>query len=598
MKVLLIFTMILFYCNLNGQVCNDLFISEYVEGFDNNKAIEIYNPTLNPIDLSEYMIIRYSNGSTAAPSSSAVQLIGTIAPHDVHVGVLEKLNPSGVGVETPVDLELQNLADQFYCPDYNVSNAFYWDGNDAIVLAKGNINNIINAIIIDIFGKIGEDPGAGWSTAFPYTGNGVVVTADHSLIRKSNVLNGVTNPIISYFNPMLEYDSIPPTIVVGGNVIGNWASLGWHTCDCSCITSDTITVSQCFSYTAPSGATLNNSGIYTYSLVNSQGCDSLITIDFTYTPILQNYTINTCQSFSVNNQTYTSSGIYIDTVYGGCDTIVTIDLTIVANTTNTDICAVGVYNANNRVVWEKPLSNSIDQFNIYKESVQAGLYNLIGSTSYSDSALFTDLNSDPSIQSYRYKISTVDTCGNESQLSPAHKTIHLTINQGVGQDWNLIWSHYEGFNFTTYEIYRGSDPNSMSLLTSIQNTLNSYTDQTAPAGNIFYQIVAVNPNGCDPVKAADYASSKSNVSATLTSGIDELGSLLLVNPNPTQGEITVSVKAEFIGVEFAIVDHTGRIVIAGTFKEAEQDINLSDLLNGVYYLKTDRASQSLRIIKQ
>ena len=35
---------------------NDLFISEYVEGKANNKAIEIYNGTDHEVDLSEYSI--------------------------------------------------------------------------------------------------------------------------------------------------------------------------------------------------------------------------------------------------------------------------------------------------------------------------------------------------------------------------------------------------------------------------------------------------------------------------------------------------------------------------------------------------------------
>ena len=53
--------------------CNDLFISEYVEGWSNNKALEIYNPTDEAIDLSAYMVIRYSNGSTSASAANAIQ---------------------------------------------------------------------------------------------------------------------------------------------------------------------------------------------------------------------------------------------------------------------------------------------------------------------------------------------------------------------------------------------------------------------------------------------------------------------------------------------------------------------------------------------
>jgi len=36
---------------IQAQNCQDVFISEYLEGTYNNKAIELYNPTASPIDL-------------------------------------------------------------------------------------------------------------------------------------------------------------------------------------------------------------------------------------------------------------------------------------------------------------------------------------------------------------------------------------------------------------------------------------------------------------------------------------------------------------------------------------------------------------------
>lgn len=214
--------------------CAELFISEYVEGWSNNKALEIYNPTSNPIDLSQYMVVRYSNGSTSATASNAVQLTGIVAAKDVYVAVIEKLDTAGTGQEAPVWEDLIAKADGFYCPDYNVSNAFYWNGNDAVVLAKGNINDINNAILVDVFGKIGEDPGVAWTSTFPHNnGLGVEITKDHSMIRKAGILKGEINPTISYFDPLLQWDSIPAVIDNGQFLVGNWASLGEHTCDCN-----------------------------------------------------------------------------------------------------------------------------------------------------------------------------------------------------------------------------------------------------------------------------------------------------------------------------------------------------------------------------
>ena len=76
MKKILLSVTVLFAMSVNAQImdCSELFISEYVEGSGNNKALEIYNPTSQDIDLALYMIIRYSNGATGASSGMQFSL--------------------------------------------------------------------------------------------------------------------------------------------------------------------------------------------------------------------------------------------------------------------------------------------------------------------------------------------------------------------------------------------------------------------------------------------------------------------------------------------------------------------------------------------
>nr|WP_299205799.1 lamin tail domain-containing protein [uncultured Brumimicrobium sp.] len=251
MKKVLLSLGLLLSASISAQDCSELFISEYVEGWSNNKALEIYNPTDQAIDLSDYIIVRYSNGATFAGAESAVQLSGTIAPNDVYVAVIDKRDPNGTGQEAPVWDSLQVKADGFYCPNYNVSKAMYFNGNDAVTLEKGTLADLDNGTtqLIDLFGKIGEDPDDGgsydgWTNESPFFGVGVVLTTDHSLIRKATVKNGVTaNPAL--FDALAEWDTIPAVIpmldqngdpVLDGNgnprIEGNWASLGIHDCEC------------------------------------------------------------------------------------------------------------------------------------------------------------------------------------------------------------------------------------------------------------------------------------------------------------------------------------------------------------------------------
>jgi hypothetical protein len=195
-----------------AQSCSELYFSEVVEGTGNNKAIEVYNPTSVPVVLSNYRIVRYSNGSTSGADS--LQLTGTLASHDVWVVA------NGQTTSQPnspaCDPALQAMADQLggAYPD-----PMYQNGDDAIALVR-----ILPYAIIDIFGKIGEQPATAWSDVYPYNGTvGTWITKDHSMIRKSAVDRGVTvNPTV--FNVMAEYDTLPEN---------TWTNLGQHNSVCN-----------------------------------------------------------------------------------------------------------------------------------------------------------------------------------------------------------------------------------------------------------------------------------------------------------------------------------------------------------------------------
>ena len=65
----------------------------------------------------------------------------------------------------------------------------YMNGNDAMTLSK-------NGSIIDIIGKIGEDPGDAWTddatAGFTDANSGAWWTKNHTLVRKASVKSGVT----------------------------------------------------------------------------------------------------------------------------------------------------------------------------------------------------------------------------------------------------------------------------------------------------------------------------------------------------------------------------------------------------------------------
>ncbi|MCC5916506.1 MAG: gliding motility-associated C-terminal domain-containing protein [Cryomorphaceae bacterium] len=99
-------------------------------------------------------------------------------------------------------------------------------------------------------------------------------------------------------------------------------------------TTGTLSITACDSYTWPdNNQTYTNSGVYTSSITNAVGCDSVVTLTLQINSsdtILQ--TVTECETYTwpVNNQAYTTSGIYQETFTnaGGCDSIHILNLQI------------------------------------------------------------------------------------------------------------------------------------------------------------------------------------------------------------------------------------------------------------------------------
>ena len=91
-------------------LASELFISEYIEGSSNNKAIEIYNGTGAAVNLSTggYNIQMYFNGSASA--GLTISLTGTVASGDVYVVAHSSANAAILAQAAPPADETSNRA--------------------------------------------------------------------------------------------------------------------------------------------------------------------------------------------------------------------------------------------------------------------------------------------------------------------------------------------------------------------------------------------------------------------------------------------------------------------------------------------------------
>ena len=151
------------------------FLSEYVEGSSNNKALEITNPTGAPVDLGAggYAVRMYFNGSSSP--GLTINLAGTVAPGDVFV--------LAHGAAAPA---VQAQADQ-------TNGAGWFNGDDAVVLERAGT-------VLDAVGQVGSDPGTEW-------GSGLTSTADNTLRRKAGA--GPDTGTGDAFDPAAEWDGFP-----------------------------------------------------------------------------------------------------------------------------------------------------------------------------------------------------------------------------------------------------------------------------------------------------------------------------------------------------------------------------------------------------
>lgn len=181
------------------QVCaavkaNGLIISEYVEGSNFNKYLELYNGTCEDIDLSNYAVRAYHNGSDVVTYN--IPLSGTLAVGDVYV-IAHRDATAWTG--TP------NL----------LTDSLQFNGDDALIV----FNTLTNSIT-DIFGSKGNDPGSAWRDADTLSLTYGWRTENKTLVRKSCVYAGITiNPDLSGINgfPTLttEWDTLSVDDVTG-----------------------------------------------------------------------------------------------------------------------------------------------------------------------------------------------------------------------------------------------------------------------------------------------------------------------------------------------------------------------------------------------
>ena len=236
---------------------------------------------------------------------------------------------------------------------------------------------------------------------------------------------------------------------------------------------------------------------------------------------------------------------------------------------NDSICIVTVdaITGKNAIVWTQTMNQNTAGYKIYKESSENNQFEVIAEVDFDAPNIFVDQNSNPLASNSKYLITTLDSCGNElsSEQSLIHKTIFLTSNLGMNGEVILNWDPYEGFEYATFNILRGTSPDDLSTITELSNNTLTFTDPTPPAGEVYYQIEIEAPLNCIISGSEPILQTKSNTvqPRSTTSSVNQfISSLIQVSPNPAIDEINIQFPTNIQFNEGAIfmVDQLGRTI--------------------------------------
>ncbi|MDC3258243.1 hypothetical protein OAU28_02700, partial [Flavobacteriales bacterium] len=228
----------------------NLYFSEFAEGSSNNKYFEIFNPTSDTIDLSNYAYPSTSNAPTT-------------------VGVYEYWNTFASGaIILPNDVYVvaHPFSDPAILAEADETHNYLSNGDDGYALVYGSEPSSPvgpsagGYVILDFIGDWNGDPGSGWAVA------GVSnATQNHTLVRKCDVVQGNTDWILSAGTDAVnsEWIVLP---------INDWSELGFFN-PCSSINYG------CMDATANNydpNATIDD-GSCTYTIL---GCTDSTSINF------------------------------------------------------------------------------------------------------------------------------------------------------------------------------------------------------------------------------------------------------------------------------------------------------------------------------
>ncbi|MCB9187824.1 MAG: T9SS type A sorting domain-containing protein [Flavobacteriales bacterium] len=307
---------------------------------------------------------------------------------------------------------------------------------------------------------------------------------------------------------------------------------------------------------------------------------------------------------------------------------------------NTEICKVSVEydqvtgQQYNELIWDKTpfVGMGVTDFIVARKK-NSGDMEPIAVVPMSSLSILNDYGVDPDNANNTYMLFAITSCDDHGMFPIAIKnqrTIQLAFDNlvsasGVGAtdgSLDLYWNAYVGIDgITDYQVTRTLVVNGTTTeyenvigTVSVSNPTPSgtnryyYHDNTVPFldGNtsVFYTIKCAVPSPCEPTKAQDYGSTRSNKATISNAGglpvdpsseVEEIENEFSLYPNPVADVLNIISMTEE-QYEVVIKDINGRTVSASN-EFGNASLNVGGMSSGIYLIEIHRNEQVVEKIK-
>lgn len=294
--------------------------------------------------------------------------------------------------------------------------------------------------------------------------------------------------------------------------------------------------------------------------------------------------------------TVNTAGPYFCTVYknDGCaKNTDTINVVIKSAPNVPQICLVTVdtMSMHNIVYWDKTSIVGADSFKVYREDV-TNVYTHIATVDADSLSEYHDIGANPNVTTKRYKLSAIDSCGNESAMSNYHNTLYI-VDNGNGQfSWNPL-----------YTIENSANPVNNYVLMVDTNSTNNWIQASITAGtqntlvdpnynnymNAQYRVETIWNITCSPTRGV-INTTRSNIKSASRVGIPSqqaFNNSLSLMPNPAVSSINLNYtgKASDL-IKIEVYDSKGQLVYSLDKPNSSSiSINVESLNPGIYQMR-------------